>query len=215
MELGERTEFPAKFNNRKLGALKSLAKSPPPLPFTPFVFLLIKTMPYNHPRNNLSAIPEVMWDSGLKEMNETWKGVIACFGVVVFLLMTIGIIYWQVVDQPNTNWILRSSTSGLIWDRKDHSLILQTLKEERTLLKIHMGSFPDVEIPFIKNICWQNRSEFCFTWEAIVELKVFLDSNSSPNSECYNINWTPLHCQVKVKVTNYSFSLFPSIVFSK
>lgn len=163
-------------------------------------------MPYNQPRNNLSGIPEVMWDSGLKEMNETWKGVIACFGVVVFLLMTIGIIYWQVVDQPNTNWILRSSTSGLIWDRKDHSLILQTLKEERNLLKIHMRGFPDVEIPFIKNICWQNQSEFCYTWEAIVELKIFLDSNSSPNSECYNINWTPLHCQVKVKVTNYSFS---------
>ncbi|XP_039187194.1 SITS-binding protein-like isoform X3 [Crotalus tigris] len=156
-------------------------------------------MPYNHPRNNLSEIPEARWDSGLKEMNETWKGVIACFGVVVFLLMTIGIIYWQVVDQPNTNWILRSSTSGLTWDRKDHSLILQTLKEERTLLKIHMGSFPDVEIPFIKNMCWQNRSEFCYIWEAIVELKVFLDSDSSPNNECYNINWTPLHCQVKVK----------------
>lgn len=158
-------------------------------------------MPYNHPRNKPSAIPEMMWDSGLKEMNETWKGVIACFGVAVFFLMTIGIIYWQVVDQPKTNWILRSSTSGLIWDRKDHSLLLQTLKEERTLLKIHMGSFPDVEMPFIKNTCWQNRSEFCYTWEGIVELKVFLDSNPSLNSECYNINWTPLHCQLKVKVT--------------
>ncbi|XP_070591895.1 SITS-binding protein-like [Erythrolamprus reginae] len=156
-------------------------------------------MPYNHPRNNPSAIPEVMWDSGLKEMNETWKGVIACFGVAVFLLLTIGIIYWQVVDQPSTNWILRSSTSGLIWDRKDHSLILQTLKNERTLLRIHMGSFPDMEMPFMKNICWQNQSEFCYTWEDIVELKVFLDSSSSPSSECYYINWTPLHCQLKIK----------------
>ncbi|KAM6461626.1 SITS-binding protein-like isoform 2-T2 [Liasis olivaceus] len=132
-------------------------------------------------------------------MNETWKGVVACLGVVVFLLMTIGIIYWQVVDQPNKNWILRGSTSGLIWERKGHNLILQTLREERTLLKIHMGSFPDVEVPFMKNLCWQNRTEFCYTWEATVGLKIFLDSNLSSNSECYSINWNPLHCQVKLK----------------
>ncbi|XP_063145321.1 SITS-binding protein-like [Candoia aspera] len=156
-------------------------------------------MPHNHPRNNPSPVPEVTWNSGLKEMNETWKGVIACLGVVVFLLMTIGIIYWQVVDQPNKNWILRGSTSGLIWEQKDHNLILQTLREERILLKIHMGSFPDVEVPFMKNICWQNQTEFCYTWEAIVGLKVFLDSNLSSNSECYSVSWTPLHCQVKLK----------------
>ncbi|KAM6461627.1 SITS-binding protein-like isoform 3-T3 [Liasis olivaceus] len=156
-------------------------------------------MPHNQPRNNPSPIPEVTWDSGLKEMNETWKGVVACLGVVVFLLMTIGIIYWQVVDQPNKNWILRGSTSGLIWERKGHNLILQTLREERTLLKIHMGSFPDVEVPFMKNLCWQNRTEFCYTWEATVGLKIFLDSNLSSNSECYSINWNPLHCQVKLK----------------
>ncbi|XP_062974813.1 SITS-binding protein-like [Elgaria multicarinata webbii] len=155
-------------------------------------------MPHNRPRNP-SPIPEVTWDSGLKEMNETWKGAIACLGVAVFFVMTIGIIYWQVVDQPNKNWILRGSASGLTWDRKAHSLVLQTLSEEKTLLVINVRSFPDVEVPFMKNLCWLNKTEFCYTWEAMADLKISLEASLSSNTDCYSFSWTPLHCQVKLK----------------
>ncbi|XP_066475715.1 SITS-binding protein-like [Tiliqua scincoides] len=155
-------------------------------------------MSHSRPKNP-SSIPEVTWESGLKEMNETWKAGIACLGVAVFFVMTIGIIYWQVVDQPNKNWILRGSTSGLIWERKSNSLVLQTLSEEKTLLEINMGSFPDMEVPFVKNLCWLNKTEFCYTWEAMVDLRISLEPRLSSNIECYSISWTPLHCLVKLK----------------
>ncbi|KAF7245499.1 SITS-binding protein [Varanus komodoensis] len=133
-------------------------------------------------------------------MNKTWKGAVACLGVAVFFVMTIGIIYWQVVDQPNKNWILKGRASGLFWERKAHSLILQTLSEEKTLLVINMGSFPDVEVPFVKNLCSLNKSEFCYTWEAMADLKISLEASRASTTECYYFNWTPLHCQVKLKV---------------
>ncbi|XP_077177399.1 SITS-binding protein-like isoform X2 [Paroedura picta] len=155
-------------------------------------------MPHNRPRHP-SAIPEVAWDARLKEMNETWKGGIACLGVAVFFMMTIGIIYWQVVDQPNKNWILRGSTSGLIWERKAHFLLLQTLKGEKNLLEINMRSFQDAEAPFVKNLCGLNKTEFCYTWDATADLKIFLESSFSSDTECYSINWTSQHCQVKLK----------------
>lgn len=160
-------------------------------------------MPHSRPKNP-SPIPEVTWESGLKEMNETWKAGIACLGVTVFFVMTIGIIYWQVVDQPNKNWILIGSTSGLIWERKSQSLILQTLSEEKTLLEINMGSFPDMEVPFVKNLCWLNKTEFCYTWEATVDLRISIEPRPSSNTECYRISWTPLHCLVKLKVMSFS-----------
>nr|XP_060625901.1 SITS-binding protein-like isoform X1 [Anolis sagrei ordinatus] len=155
-------------------------------------------MPHTRPRNP-SPIPEVTWDSGLKEMNETWKGGIACLGVAVFFVMTIGIIYWQVVDQPSKNWILKGSASGLLWERKARSLILQTLKEEKTMLEIHMRSFPDVDVPFLKDLCWLNKTEFCSTWEAMADLTISLGPSLASTTECYSIHWRPLHCQVKLK----------------
>ncbi|XP_054828711.1 SITS-binding protein-like [Eublepharis macularius] len=155
-------------------------------------------MPYNRPRNK-SPIPGVAWDSRLKEMNETWKGAIACLGVAMFFMMTIGIIYWQVVDQPNKNWILRGSASGLIWERKAHSIILQTLNDEKNLLEINVGNFQDIEVPFVKNLCGLNKTEFCYTWDTTANLKISLESSHSSNTECYSIKWTPQHCQVKLK----------------
>ncbi|XP_037755446.2 SITS-binding protein [Chelonia mydas] len=158
---------------------------------------------------NQSPIPEVTWDSGLKEMNETWKGAIACLGVAVFFVMTIGIIYWQVVDQPNKNWILRGNTSGLIWERRSLSLVLQTLSEEKTLVEINVGNFPDMEQPFVKNLCWLNKTEFCYTWDATADLEISLEAGPSAGTECYRINWTPLHCKVTLKdcfsMTNVSW----------
>ncbi|XP_005988077.1 SITS-binding protein [Latimeria chalumnae] len=150
-------------------------------------------------RRNPSPIPEVTWDSGLKEMNETWKGAIACLGVAIFFVMTIGIIYWQVVDQPNKNWILKGSFSGLIWERRTHSLIIQTLTEDKTFVEIDVGNFPDLEVPFVKNLCWLNKTDFCYTWDATAAFKISFDSSLSNNAECYSITWTPLYCHVTLK----------------
>ncbi|KYO41584.1 SITS-binding protein [Alligator mississippiensis] len=165
-------------------------------------------MPHTRPRNP-SPIPEVTWDSGFKEMNETWKGAIACLGVAVFFVMTIGIIYWQVVDQPNKNWIVRGSTSGLIWERRSHSLILQTLSEEKTVVEIDVGNFPDMELPFVKNLCWLNKTEFCYTWDDTADLKISFEPGLSVGTECYSIYWTPLHCELTLKdcfsMTNISW----------
>ncbi|XP_004563426.3 SITS-binding protein isoform X1 [Maylandia zebra] len=155
-----------------------------------------------HARNrNPSPIPEVTWDTGLKEMNETWKGAIACLGVAVFFVMTIGIIYWQVVDQPNKNWILRGTFSGLIWERKTHSLLIQTLTEDKTYVEIDVGNVgnPDIEIPFVRNLCWLNKTEFCYTWDSVAEVKISLEANEDTETECYSMTWAPVHCHVELK----------------
>lgn len=156
-----------------------------------------------HARNrNPSPIPEVTWDTGLKEMNETWKGAIACLGVAVFFVMTIGIIYWQVVDQPNKNWILRGTFSGLIWERRTHSLVIQTLTEDNTYVEIDVGNVgnPDIEVPFVRNLCWLNKTEFCYTWDSVAEVKISLEVNEETETECYSMTWTPVHCHVELKV---------------
>ncbi|CAK6960052.1 SITS-binding protein [Scomber scombrus] len=165
-----------------------------------------------HARNrNPSPIPEVTWDTGLKEMNETWKGAIACLGVAVFFVMTIGIIYWQVVDQPNKNWILRGTYSGLIWERRTHSLVIQTLTEDNTYVEIDVGNVgnPDIEVPFVRNLCWLNKTEFCYTWDSVAEVKISLEVNEETETECYSMTWTPVHCHVELKdcfsMTNVSW----------
>ncbi|XP_041854016.1 SITS-binding protein [Melanotaenia boesemani] len=155
-----------------------------------------------HARNrNPSPIPEVTWDTGLKEINETWKGAIACLGVAVFFVMTIGIIYWQVVDQPNKNWILRGTFSGLIWERRTHSLVIQTLTEEKTYVEIDVGNVGnhDVDVPFVRNMCWLNKTEFCYTWDSVAEVKISLEVNEDTETECYSMTWAPVHCHVELK----------------
>uniref|UniRef100_A0A4W5NYK8 Si:ch211-236l14.4 n=1 Tax=Hucho hucho TaxID=62062 RepID=A0A4W5NYK8_9TELE len=155
-----------------------------------------------HARNrNPSPIPEVTWDTGLKEMNETWKGAIACLGVAVFFVMTIGIIYWQVVDQPNKNWILKGSYSGLIWERRTHSLVIQTLTEDKTYVEIDVGNVgnPDIEVPFVRNLCWLNKTEFCYTWDSVADVKISLEVNEATETECYSMTWAPVHCHVELK----------------
>lgn len=159
-----------------------------------------------HARNrNPSPIPEVTWDTGLKEMNETWKGAIACLGVAVFFVMTIGIIYWQVVDQPNKNWILRGTFSGLIWERRTQSLVIQTLTEDKTYVEIDVGNVgsPDLEVPFVRNLCWLNKTEFCYTWDSVAEVKISLEVNEETETECYSMTWAPVHCHVELKVREF------------
>lgn len=162
-----------------------------------------------HTRNrNPSPIPEVTWDTGLKEMNETWKGAIACLGVAVFFVMTIGIIYWQVVDQPNKNWILKGSFSGLIWERRSQTLVIQTLTEDKTFVEIDVGNVgnPDTEVPFVRNLCWLNKTEFCYTWDSVADVKISLDiPDMLHQTECYSMTWTPVHCHVHLKVGHRRF----------
>lgn len=158
-------------------------------------------MPHSRNRNP-SPIPEVAWDTGLKEMNETWKGAIACLGVAVFFVMTIGIIYWQVVDQPNKNWILKGSFSGLIWERRTQTLVIQTLTEDKTFAEIDVENAgnTDVEVPFVRNMCWLNKTEFCYTWDSVAEVKISLESSEEDSeTECYSVTWTPIHCHVDLK----------------
>ncbi|KAG9281127.1 SITS-binding protein-like [Astyanax mexicanus] len=157
-------------------------------------------MPHARARNP-SPIPEVTWDTGLKEMNETWKGAIACLGVAIFFVMTIGIIYWQVVDQPNKNWILKGGFSGLIWERRAHSLLIQTLSEDKTFVEIDVGNVgnPDMEVPFVRNLCWLNKTEFCYTWDSVAEVKISLEIADESETECYSMTWTPVHCHVELK----------------
>ncbi|XP_059392591.1 SITS-binding protein-like isoform X2 [Carassius carassius] len=158
-------------------------------------------MPHSRNRNP-SPIPEVTWDTGLKEMNETWKGAIACLGVAVFFVMTIGIIYWQVVDQPNKNWILKGSFSGLIWERRTQTLVIQTLTEDKTFAEIDVENVgnTDIEVPFVRNMCWLNKTEFCYTWDSVAEVKISLESSEEDSeTECYSVTWTPIHCHVDLK----------------
>lgn len=164
-------------------------------------FLSEITMPHTRNRNP-SPIPEVTWDTGLKEMNETWKGAIACLGVAIFFVMTIGIIYWQVVDQPNKNWILKGSFSGLIWERRTQTLVIQTLTEDKTFAEIDVENVgnTDIEVPFVRNMCWLNKTEFCYTWDSVAEVKISLESEEDSDTECYSVTWTPIHCHVDLKV---------------
>lgn len=158
-------------------------------------------MPHARTRNP-SPIPEVTWDTGHKEMNETWKGAVACLGVAVFFVMTIGIIYWQVVDQPNKNWILKGSFSGLVWERRAHSLVVQTLTEDKTFVQIDLGHAggADADVPFVRNLCWLNKTEFCYTWDSVADVRISLDASDEAGTECYTVTWTPVHCHVELKV---------------
>ncbi|XP_077567103.1 SITS-binding protein [Stigmatopora nigra] len=159
-------------------------------------------MPPARNRKGGPAAPEVTtWDTGSKEMNETWKGAVACLGVAVFFVMTIGIIYWQVVDQPNKNWILKASRSGLLWERRGRSLLLQTLAHERTLVRIDVRGDvgrPELELPFVRDLCWLNRTQFCYSWEALADLHVTLSVHAD-GAECYELAWTPARCHVRLK----------------
>ena len=128
--------------------------------------------------------------------------------VAVFFVMTIGIIYWQVVDQPNKNWILKGGFSGLIWERRTHSLVIQTLTEDKTYVEIDVGNVgnPDLEVPFVRNLCWLNKTEFCYTWDSVADVKILLEVNEETETECYRMTWAPVHCHVELKVGYWSLS---------
>ncbi|KAK7891730.1 hypothetical protein WMY93_023693 [Mugilogobius chulae] len=100
----------------------------------------------------------------------------------------------QELDSPGT-------FSGLIWERRTQSLVIQTLTEDTTYVEIDVGNVgsPDVEVPFVRNLCWLNKTEFCYTWDSVAEVKISLDVNEETESECYSMSWTPVHCHVQLK----------------
>ncbi|XP_078405716.1 SITS-binding protein [Cetorhinus maximus] len=138
-------------------------------------------------------------EPGVKEMNETWKGAIACLGVALLFLMTIGVLYWQVVEKPDTDWILKGQFSGLVWDRKSLSLSLRSLNQDKIFTQIDHRHLPDTGVTLLKNLCWFNRSQFCSTWDGVTELQVSLEPLNQSVAECYRVEWTPRHCRVALK----------------
>ncbi|XP_038663258.1 SITS-binding protein isoform X2 [Scyliorhinus canicula] len=138
-------------------------------------------------------------EPGVKEMNETWKGAIACLGVALLSLMTIGVLYWQVVEKPDTDWILKGQFSGLVWDRKALSLSLRSLNQDKIFTQIEHRHLPNTGVTLIHNLCWFNQSQFCSIWDEVTELQVFLEPVNQSVAECYQVEWTPRHCQVALK----------------
>ncbi|XP_032894323.1 SITS-binding protein-like isoform X1 [Amblyraja radiata] len=150
-------------------------------------------------REMASAAGDSSLDPGIKEMNETWKGAIACLGVALLFLMTIGVLYWQVVDKPHTNWVLRGQVSGLAWDRRSLSFSLMSLSQDKTFAHIDARHLPNRGVTLLNNLCWFNTTQFCYTWDGVAELQVSLDTPNQSVAECYRVEWTPLQCKVALK----------------
>ncbi|XP_078076485.1 SITS-binding protein isoform X2 [Mustelus asterias] len=138
-------------------------------------------------------------EPGVKEMNETWKGAIGCLGVALLSLMTIGVLYWQVVEKADTDWILKGQFSGLVWDRKTMSLSVRSLNQDKIFTQIEHRHLPHTGVTLLKNHCWFNRSQFCSVWDGVTELQVLLEPVNQSVAECYRVEWTPRHCQVALK----------------
>lgn len=160
---------------------------------------------FPHPTRcrNPSPVPQVSWDTTQKETGESWKGTVACVFLGVLFAVTIGLVYWQVVDHSHKTWILKGQFSELLWDRRSHNLLVQTPAADKTYLNIDVGDLanPEVGAPFVRNLCWLNRTSFCYIWESQVDVRISLDPGDSQHSECYNVTWGPLHCHVEVKVS--------------
>ncbi|XP_015718923.1 SITS-binding protein-like [Coturnix japonica] len=144
-------------------------------------------------------IPEAAWTSGIRELTEPWKGALGCLGVAVFFAMTIGIISWQALEQPLEEWMLRGQTSGMLWDRRRGALLLRALPMGRPLVSITVGSVPASEPPLPRDRCWQDSTEFCYTWEEEAELRISIQPTPAPGTECYSVHWTPLRPDITMK----------------
>ncbi|XP_063044163.1 SITS-binding protein-like [Engraulis encrasicolus] len=152
---------------------------------------------------NPSPIPQISWDTTQREEEEggSWKGTAACFTIGALFLVTIGFVYWQVMDHSHKTWILKGQSSELVWDRRSHNLFIQAATEDKLFLNIDVGDLanPELGFPFIRNLCWLNKTSFCYRWESKVDVTISLEPGDSDHAECYNITWSPLHCHVEVK----------------
>ncbi|NXX75133.1 SP15 protein, partial [Urocolius indicus] len=155
-----------------------------------------RTMPLARPTRQ---IPEAAWTSGLREMTEPWKGALGCFGVAVFFAMTIGIISWQALEQPPEQWVLRGRGGGMLWERRRGALVLRALPTGRTVLTIDVTGVPATEPPPPRDRCWHDGGQFCYSWEEDAELRLSLEPQPVPATECYSVRWTPLRPDVMLK----------------
>ncbi|XP_061855034.1 SITS-binding protein-like [Colius striatus] len=151
------------------------------------------------PARPTRQIPEAAWTSGLREMTEPWKGALGCFGVAVFFAMTIGIISWQALEQPPEEWVLRGRGGGLLWERRRGALLLRALPTGRTVLAIAVAGVPAAEPPPPRDRCWHDGEQFCYAWEEDAELRLSLEPQTAPATECYSVHWTPLRPDVMLK----------------
>ncbi|ROL51963.1 Transposable element Tcb2 transposase [Anabarilius grahami] len=76
-----------------------------------------------------------------------------------------------------------------------------TLTEDKTFAEIDVENVgnTDIEVPFVRNMCWLNKTEFCYTWDSVAEVKISLESEEDSDTECYSVTWTPIHCHVDLK----------------
>lgn len=107
------------------------------------------------------------------------------------------------MDHSHKTWILKGQSSELVWDRRSHNLFIQAATEDKLFLNIDVGDLanPELGFPFIRNLCWLNKTSFCYRWESKVDVTISLEPGDSDHAECYNITWSPLHCHVEVKVS--------------
>ncbi|NWW97768.1 SP15 protein, partial [Caloenas nicobarica] len=170
-----------------------------------------RAMPLARPAGR---IPEAVWPSGFREMTEPWKGAVGCLGVAVFFAMTIGIIWWQALEQPPEEWVLRGRAGGLLWERRG-ALLLRALPGGRPVAAIAVGSVPAAQPPPPRDRCWQERGQFCYAWEEDAELHLSLEPPPAPATECYGVQWTPLRPDVVLKdcfsMANVSWYGGPSV----
>ncbi|XP_066511030.1 SITS-binding protein-like [Hoplias malabaricus] len=145
--------------------------------------------------------PGVSWDTEVRTESDQWKGTAACIAIGLLLVMAIGLIYWQVADQPHKHWVLQGRFTGLFWESKKHSLFFQTLSENKTVVEVSVGHIgdPDLQVHFVRNRCWLNSSTFCSEWNGQLEVMISLELDETSHLECYNITWTPLHCHVDLR----------------
>lgn len=63
----------------------------------------------------------------------------------------------------------------------------------------HAGG-AEADVPFVRNLCWLNKTEFCYTWDSVADVRISLDAGDEAGTECYTVTWTPVHCHVELKV---------------
>uniref|UniRef100_A0A3B1JYS8 Glycosyl hydrolase family 31 C-terminal domain-containing protein n=1 Tax=Astyanax mexicanus TaxID=7994 RepID=A0A3B1JYS8_ASTMX len=148
--------------------------------------------------------PEVFWDSELRAEGEQWKGTAACVAIGFLFALTLGLIYWQVVDQPHLHWMVPGRFSGLFWDSGRSSLVFRTLSEDSPVLDVSVGPVGDADSHLHfwgshRNRCRPDSSRFCTEWEGQLAVGVGVELDEEMEVECYNISWTPLNCRLHIK----------------
>ncbi|KAI4878104.1 hypothetical protein NFI96_027896 [Prochilodus magdalenae] len=153
--------------------------------------------------------PGVSWHSEHRAEPDHWKGTAACVAIGLLFVLTLGLVYWQVVEQSHKHRILQGRFTGLFWESKKHSLVFQTLSEGKPVVEVSVGQTrdPDLHVRLVSNRCWINSSSFCTEWDEQLEVRMVLELDES-HMECYNITWMPLHCHIDMRHCFYMENIF-------